>query len=110
MLIGAAATWGIYSSRSEEQGSNAMHDEANRRQRQYEAAKSRSCVPNPDPKPTGTCSELSKTIDTLQEAVSRYKWFDGKYTPGRHDAKLENLENRINSLKARYSEECTGCK
>jgi RHS repeat-associated protein len=86
----------------------AMHDAANRQQRQYEAAKSRSCSPNPDPK--ATCSEISKTIDTLQNAIDRYKYFDAKYAPGRHDIKLKELENRVDKLKERHKDECTECK
>jgi len=101
-----AVTWGVYSSQSDQ--SSAMHDPDNRRQRQYEAAKAR-CTP-PNPPPGASCSDLSKMIDMLQNSIDRYKYFDATYAPGRHDPKLEELENRKKNLKDRYDKECTGCK
>ncbi|OAI78278.1 type IV secretion protein Rhs, partial [Ralstonia solanacearum] len=87
---------------------SAMHDPANRRQRQYEAAKAR-CTP-PNPPPEANCSELSKMIDSLQNSIDRYTYFDAMYSPGRHAQKIEEIKNRINGLKDRYNTSCTGCK
>ena len=87
---------------------SSMHDPVNRRQRQYEAAKAR-CTP-PNPLPEANCSELSKMIDLLQNSIDRCTYFDATYSPGRHAQKIEEIKNRINSIKERYNSSCTGCK
>jgi RHS repeat-associated protein len=88
--------------------SSAMHDPENLRQRQYEAAKAQCTPPNPDE--NASCSDLSKMIDMLQEAVDRYTYFDAKYTPGKHTQKIGEIKNRIKKLKERHNKECTNCK
>ena len=103
-----AATWGIYNStRADKNSSSAMHDFENRKQRQYEAAKARCTPPNPDKQ--ASCSEVSKMIDMLTNSRNRYIYWDAMYFASRHATKIEELDNRIKSLKDRYGKDCTDC-
>jgi hypothetical protein len=48
-------------------------------------------------------------IDMLKNSIDRYRYFDAKYAPNRHDIKIAEIEERIRKLKEKYDGDCT-CK
>lgn len=49
-------------------------------------------------------------IDMLTNSRDRYIYWDAIYNFSRHAQKIQEIENRIKSLKDRYDRKCTDCK
>ena len=80
-------------------------EEERQKQSEYEVMKRLTQMP---PEPGNDCSSLAKRIHHAEAVLKRYKAWDAKWFPGRHAYKIKTWERRLEKLKQKHKQRCSG--